>query len=33
MVSDTSLKWRLKDLVRVNRLEGKGSLQDMRDYE
>jgi len=32
-VSDTILNWRLKELVGKNRLEAKGILRDMRDYE
>ncbi len=32
-VSDTILSWRLKELVRQNKLEAKGILRNMRDYE
>jgi hypothetical protein len=32
-VSDTILSFRLKELVRQNRLEAKGTLRNMRDYE
>lgn len=32
-VSDTILNWRLKELVRKNKLEAKGTLRKMRDYE
>jgi hypothetical protein len=32
-VSDTILSWRLKELVRKNKLEAKGILRNMRDYE
>jgi hypothetical protein len=32
-VSDTILNWRLKELVGKNRMEAKGILRDMRDYE
>ena len=33
VVSDPILNWRLKTLVRKNRLEAKGILREMRDYE
>jgi hypothetical protein len=32
-VSDTILSWRLKELVRQKKLEAKGILRNMRDYE
>lgn len=32
-VSDTILSWRLKELVRQKKLEAKGTLHKMRDYE